>query len=62
MSKFHRNLGFSLAGYGYSSYLSRRSIRLLKEHRRDDWQLMHYADDWDREGDEWDFGGRYYGR
>lgn len=41
----------SLAGYGASGLFDKRTIRLFREHKRDETQYSHYSDDWDEEDD-----------
>ena len=42
---------FSLAGYGASGLFDKRTIRLFREHKRDETQYSRYSDDWDEEDD-----------
>ena len=42
---------FSLAGYGQSGLFDKRTIRLFREHKRDETQYSRYSDDWDEEDD-----------
>jgi hypothetical protein len=45
------SIGFTLAGYASQSRFDTRTIRLFKEHKRNELQSLHYADDWDEEDD-----------
>ena len=40
-----------MAGYATQPRFDGRSIRIFREHRRDELQYEHYADDWFEEDD-----------
>ncbi len=53
-------MGIELAGYAAAACLTnKRTVRLFNEHRRDELQYQHYADDWD---EEYDADGWRYAR
>lgn len=42
-----------LAGYAEAGLFGTRTVRLFREHVRDDVQFEHWADDWEEEDDAW---------
>ena len=44
-------ISFALAGYGVRGHMAGKTIRLWREHVRDELQFEHYSDDWNEEDD-----------